>query len=390
MIHTQDHLLVGVVLAVGDGEAMLSNRPKALHRVCGRTLAGHALETLTAVGVSKAVVVVSNGVERVSKALLQEIPGDQSVEFVTQSRPLGTADAAAVAITALDDDLELMSDESRTSVLFVSADRPLIRSSSLVELVSQHLQSDAAATLLTARMGDPDGHGCIVRGRQNRFEGVVDADVYELGDIPAVSDGTVECDAGVLVVKLGLLAPALRRLTRDSGFEFRFGDGEHEDADDTEHPPSLSEVLRVLVEAGYTVATCELADPGECKGVDDRLHLAEVEAELRRRTNEQLMADGVTMLDPAQTYVDSTVKIAADVTLFPGTMLQGKTVVLAGAEIGPNARLVDTWVGEGAVVENSVCRSAKIGAGAVVGPFATLEPGSRVGDGVRTGPGFKS
>jgi bifunctional UDP-N-acetylglucosamine pyrophosphorylase / glucosamine-1-phosphate N-acetyltransferase len=147
--------------------------------------------------------------------------------------------------------------------------------------------------------------------------------------------------------------------------------------------------LRVLVDAGYQVATYELTDPRECEGVDDRLHLADVEAELRRRTNERLMASGVTMLDPTQTYVDATVKIAADVTLFPGTMLQGRTVIHAGAEIGPNARLVDTIVGEGAVVESSVCRSSSIGAGAIVGPFASLEPGSKIGDGVRTGAGYR-
>ncbi len=384
MIHTQDHSLVGVVMAVGDGKAMLSNRPKALHRICGRTLAGHALATLADIGVSKAVVVVSSGVEYVSKVLLQEVPAEQSVEFVTQARPNGSADAAAVAITALDDDLELTADESGTSVVFVSSDRPLVRASSLAGLINRHLESGAAATLMTATMLDPDGHGCVMRGRNDRFEAVVSADVIDIDSAPP---GTpYECDAGVLVVRLGLLAPALRRITRDVDVS-DFAIEPFETADD--EPAALSDVLRVLVDAGYQVATYELADPRECEGVDDRLHLADVEAELRRRTNERHMAAGVTMLDPAQTYVDATVTIANDVTLFPGTMLQGRTVVHAGAEIGPNARLVDTTVGEGAVVESSVCRSASIGAGAVVGPFASLEPGSKIGDGVRTGAGYR-
>lgn len=386
MIHTQDHPLVGVVLAVGDSRAMRSNRPKALHRICGRTLAGHALETLGEIGVSKAVVVVSHGVDQVAKVLLQEISPDQSVEFVMQSRPDGSADAAAVAITALDDDIEMTSDETGTNVVFVSSDRPLVRASSLAALVATHIESGAAATLLTARMVDPDGHGCVVRGRQHRFEAVVPVEVADLSDLEP--DSPLECDAGVLVVRLGLLAPALRRITR--GVDDRFFIIEGSDNDVEDEPAELSDVLQVLVDAGYTVATHELLDERECEGIDDRLHLADVEAELRRRTNERHMAAGVTMLDPAQTYVDATVKIAADVTLFPGTMLQGRCDIQAGAEIGPNARLVDTIVGEGAVVESSVCRSSVIGKGAVVGPFAALEPGSRIGDGVRTGPHFRS
>ncbi len=384
MIHTQNHPLVGVVLAVGDSRAMRSNRPKALHRICGRTLAGHALETLNEVGVSKAVVVVSHGVDQVAKVLLQEISPDQSVEFVMQSRPEGSADAAAVAITALDDDLERNSDENGTNVVFVSSDRPLFRSTSLAALVATHIESGAAATLLTARMIDPDGHGCVVRGRHGRFEAVVPVEIADLGDVQP--DSAIECDAGVLVVRLGLLAPALRRITR--GVDDRFFILEASDNDD--EPAALSDVLQVLVDAGYTVATHELVDERECEGIDDRLHLADVEAELRRRTNERHMANGVTMLDPAQTYVDATVTIAADVTLFPGTMLQGRCDIHAGAEIGPNARLVDTVVGEAAVVEFSVCRSSVIGKGAVVGPFASIEPGSRIGDGVRTGPHFRS
>lgn len=398
MIHTQDHSIVGVVMAVGDAGAMRSNRPKALHRICGRTLAGHALATLAEVGIMKAVVVVSSGVEQVAKSLQQEIPEEQSVEFVTQAQPNGSADAAAVAITALDDDIEFSDDENQSSVVFLSSDRPLIRPSSLVSLVAHHLESGAAATLLTAPLADPDGHGCVVRGRHHRFEAVVPAEVYELGAAderwgsqPQVRP-LIECDAGVLVVRLGLLAPALRRITGEQFGEYSTTDDGSIvlDGNSGNEPAVLSDVLRVLVNAGYSIATFALADARECEGVDDRLHLADVEAELRRRTNERLMAAGVTMLDPAQTYVDATVRIAADVTLFPGTMLQGRTHILAGAEIGPNSRLIDTFVGEGAVVENSVCRSATIGAGAVVGPFASLEPGSRIGDGVRTGPGFRS
>jgi bifunctional UDP-N-acetylglucosamine pyrophosphorylase/glucosamine-1-phosphate N-acetyltransferase len=133
------------------------------------------------------------------------------------------------------------------------------------------------------------------------------------------------------------------------------------------------------------VAAVAVDDAADTQGVNDRLQLASAEAELRRRTNEAWMSRGVTMVDPARTYVDATVELAPDVTLFPGTMLQGRCVVGAGAELGPNTRLVDCLVGAGAVVEHTVGRDADIGDGAVVGPFAALEPGSHIPDGSRTG-----
>ena len=123
----------------------------------------------------------------------------------------------------------------------------------------------------------------------------------------------------------------------------------------------------------------------ETQGVNDRVQLAAAESELRRRTNESLLRQGVTMLDPERTYVDATVKVANDVTLFPGTMLQGQTVIGSGAEIGPDTRLVDCIVGENAVVEKTVGRDAEIGSGAIVGPYAALEPGSHVASDSRTG-----
>jgi len=142
----------------------------------------------------------------------------------------------------------------------------------------------------------------------------------------------------------------------------------------------------VLHDAGYRVSSMVVEDDRETQGVNDRVQLAGAEAELRRRTNESLLRQGVTMLDPERTYVDSTVQVGNDVTLFPGTLLQGQTVIGAGAEIGPDTRLVDCLVGEQAVVEFTVGRDAEVAPGAIVGPFAALEPGSHIPAGSRTGP----
>ncbi len=378
------HTFVGIVMAAGDSQAMRSSRPKPLHRICGRTLAGQAIETLHRSGVDRAVVVVSHGVDRVAKVLQQEAPTDMAISFVTQSQPLGTADATAVAVTALDDDFDLRGGSNRgvtalggshhevTDLVVLPSDRPLISEATIRSLINAHQSSSHIATILTASLVDPDGHGVVVRGRGDRVEAVIDPAVARM-HFDWQEDASHECDTGVMVIHLALLAPALRRITRLSD-----GAG------------SLSEVISVLVEAGYSVGTMRVGDSTEAMGVDDRLHLADVEAELRRRTNASLMANGVTMIDPVRTYVDATVQIAADVTLFPGVMLQGNTHIGAGAEIGPDSRLVDTIVGEGATVEQTVARSSNIGAGAVVGPFAALEPGSKVLPGVRTGPFFTS
>jgi bifunctional UDP-N-acetylglucosamine pyrophosphorylase/glucosamine-1-phosphate N-acetyltransferase len=148
----------------------------------------------------------------------------------------------------------------------------------------------------------------------------------------------------------------------------------------------LTDVVEVLHDAGYGVHSVVVPDETDTRGVNDRVQLAAAEAELRRRTNERLLRAGVTMVDPDRTYVDATVQMANDVTLFPGTMLQGRCVIGAGAELGPDTRLVDCIVGAAAVIEHSVGRDAEVGAGAHVGPFSVLAPGAHVAGGARVEP----
>jgi bifunctional UDP-N-acetylglucosamine pyrophosphorylase/glucosamine-1-phosphate N-acetyltransferase len=171
-----------------------------------------------------------------------------------------------------------------------------------------------------------------------------------------------------------VLAPALRRLSPENV------QGEY----------YLTDIVEVLHDAGYPVSSVEVADAMEAAGVNDRAQLAVAEAELRNRINERWMRRGVTMVDPEHTYVDVSVELAPDVTLFPGTFLRGETVVGAGAEIGPNVHLIDTEVGERATVEQTVARQASIGADAQVGPFASLEPGASLPAGTVTGPFYHS
>jgi bifunctional UDP-N-acetylglucosamine pyrophosphorylase/glucosamine-1-phosphate N-acetyltransferase len=353
--------LSAIVLAAGHGTRMRSERPKPLHMLCGRPLVRYVLDALEDCSVDRAVVVVGHGADVVTKKL-QDAPGPVQLEFVEQRVQRGTGDALAVGLTGLPDDL---ADVDGGDVLVLPGDTPLLRSETLVSLVLEHRLSGAAATVLTARMDDPSGYGRVVRDKEGRV-----ARIVEHSDANEAVRAIDEINTAIYVFRRSLLPPALRRLTPDN----------------VQSELYVTDVVEVLAGAGHPVVALVASDPDETHGVNDRSQLAVAEAELRRRTNERWMRDGVTIVDPAATYLDVGVVLAPDVTLFPGTVLQGATVVGAGSEVGPHTRLVDTQVGERAVVTDSVADHAYIGDNAVVGPYAVLGLGSRVEDGVRTGP----
>ncbi len=352
--------LSAVVLAAGEGTRMRSERPKPLHRLCGRAMLLHILDAVAELEVDRAVVVVGHGAERVTKTLQEQGPEGLTLEFVEQRVQRGTGDAAMVALTAFSPE-EL--DEG--DVLVLPGDTPLLQGSTLAALVETHETADAAATLLTAVLDDPTGYGRVVRGRDGGVRGIV-----EEGDATDEERAIDEVATSIYCFRRSVLAPSLRRLSPENS------QGEY----------YLTDVVGVLHDAGYPVLSVAAGDPGETVGVNDRAQLARAEAELRRRTNRRWMEAGVTMVDPDRTYLDTSVRLAPDVTIFPGTTLAGATVVAAGAELGPDTRLVDCAVGEGAVVAHTVGDRASIGAGAVVGPFAHLPPGSQVAAGLTTGP----
>ncbi|MBA2624766.1 MAG: bifunctional N-acetylglucosamine-1-phosphate uridyltransferase/glucosamine-1-phosphate acetyltransferase, partial [Acidimicrobiia bacterium] len=333
------------------------------HLLCGRAMLLHILDSVAALQVERAVVVVGHGAERVTKKLTEQRPPDLPIDFVEQVVQRGTGDALMVALTAFPDDPDDAEDGG--DVLVLPGDTPLVLPTTLAGLVAAHREAGAAATVLTARVPDPTGYGRVVRGKEGRVVRVV-----EQADASADEQEIDEVNTSIYCFRRGVLAPALRRLTPQNAL------GEH----------YLTDVVEVLADAGYRVSAFEVEDPMTCVGVNDRVQLAAAEAELRRRTNERWLRLGVTMLDPLRTYLDTTVRLAADVTLFPGTILQGSTVVGERAEIGPDTRLVDCTVGADAVVASTSADDAEVGAGARVGPYASLEPGSSIAPGVVTGP----
>ncbi|MGH9245647.1 MAG: bifunctional UDP-N-acetylglucosamine diphosphorylase/glucosamine-1-phosphate N-acetyltransferase GlmU [Acidimicrobiales bacterium] len=351
--------LSAIVLAAGEGTRMRSARPKPLHLLCGRAMVLYVLDALRGCVVDRAVVVVGHGAERVTKKL-QEAAPHVSLEFVEQHFQRGTGDAVMVGLTASPED-----DLDDGDIVVLPGDTPLLRAETVANLVREHRLSGAACTILTAELDDPTGYGRVVRQK----DGLV-ARVVEERDASREERTVREVNTSIYCFRRSVLAPALRRITPDNS------QGEY----------YLTDVIEVLRTAGYAVVPVVAADAEETHGVNDRLQLARAEAELRRRTNEAWLRKGVTMVDPDRTYIDATVEIAPDVTLFPGVVLQGQTVIRHWAEIGPDTRLIDCVVGENARVEKTVGHDADIGDDADVGPFVFLPPGSRVQSGARTGP----
>ena len=243
-------------------------------------------------------------------------------------------------------------------------DAPLLTSETLAMLATEHRLADAAATMLTARVEDPTGYGRVVRDASGRVERIV-----EQADASDAERAIDEVNPSIYCFRRGLLAPSLYRLDPENA------QGEY----------YLTDVIGVLRQAGHEVVAIEAPDPAEALGVNDRAQLAQAESELRRRINDRWMRAGVSMVDPAHTYVDGTVALEADVRLLPGTVLEGRTVVGAGSVIGPDAQLVDTVVGRDAVVRQTVARGAEIGDAATVGPYVSLRPGSHLAAGAHVG-----
>jgi bifunctional UDP-N-acetylglucosamine pyrophosphorylase / glucosamine-1-phosphate N-acetyltransferase len=350
--------LAAVVLAAGEGKRMRSSRPKPLHLLCGRAMLLHVLDRVAELDAERAVVVVGHGAERVTKKLVEDGPPGLPIEFVEQVVQRGTGDAASVALTAFDDD------DEHADVLVLAGDMPLVRSETLARLVELHRDTDAAVTVLGVRLPDPTGYGRLVRGKDDRVVRIV-----EQRDATAEEQEIDEINTSIYCFKRSLLSPALRRVTPDNA------QGEY----------YLTDVIAVLSEAGHRVESLIADDPGEMLGVNDRAQLAAAEAELRRRTNLAWLDRGVTMLDPDNTYVDATVDLGEDVTLFPGTILQGQTRIGARSEIGPDSRLVDTVVGEDCTIRSTYATDAEIGAGSVIGPFCHVT-GVSIAPGTTTGP----
>jgi bifunctional UDP-N-acetylglucosamine pyrophosphorylase/glucosamine-1-phosphate N-acetyltransferase len=338
-----------VVLAAGEGTRMKSATPKVLHQICGRSLVGHVLAAARELQPENLVVVVGHAREKVT-AHLAEI--DAGVRTAVQAQQNGTGHAVRMALEELGGTVE-------GTVVVVCGDTPLLTAGTLQALAATHSEDGNAVTVLTAEVPDATGYGRIVR---DGASGAVTA-IVEHKDASESQRAIREINSGVFAFDGQLLADALGKVRTDNsqGEEY------------------LTDVLGILREAGHRVGACVAGDHREIAGINNRVQLSEAGRILNDRLLTEAMLAGVTVVDPATTWVDVTVTFEQDATVLPGTQLHGVTHLGAGAVVGPNSRLSDTRVGAGARVDNTVADGAEVGPEATVGPFAYLRPGTRLG-----------
>ena len=336
-----------IILAAGEGTRMKSDTPKVLHQICGDTLLGHVLATAREPDPVRLIVVVGHRRQEVTAYLSRHAP---DVQPVVQHRQGGTGHAVRTVIEEVGLD--------HGTILVACADTPLLRGSTLTALVAEHQAREAAATVLTARLANPHGYGRIIRDADGEFTRIV-----EEADATPEQRAVNEINSGVYAFEAHLLGDAVKRVPTDNakGEEY------------------LTDVIAILRAEGNLVASVTLEDPDEVLGVNDRAQLARARQILNARLLGTWMRAGVTIVDPATTWIDTGVVLGRDVEIGPGTQLEGSTTIAAGARVGPGCLLRDTTVGEGASITQAVCRRAEIAPGAVVGPFAYLSPGTRVG-----------
>lgn len=340
-----------VVLAAGQGTRMKSATHKVLHPLAGLPMIDHILRSASTLSPAETVVVVGHGAEQVRAHL------GESVRYAVQDPPRGTGDAVRAVRPHMEGAVD--------TVLVLLGDSPLITPATLRWLLDVHRAERPRATLLTARSHDP---GRIVRDAEGRVAGIVEMKLAtpEQLTIP-------ERNSGLCIFDAAWLWPRLERLPVSALGEYLLTD------------VTGQAVAEGPVDGRWPVAAVELDDPDEAMGVNTRVQLAEAEAVLRRRILERLMLSGVTVADPAATYVHADVAVGPDTTLLPGTHLEGRTVVGSGCVIGPATRIVDSDIGDFCRVQWSVVESSRMDADADVGPYSHLRPGSHIGAHVHIG-----
>ncbi|UOF91812.1 bifunctional UDP-N-acetylglucosamine diphosphorylase/glucosamine-1-phosphate N-acetyltransferase GlmU [Fodinisporobacter ferrooxydans] len=339
-----------IVLAAGQGTRMKSMRHKVLHSIGGKPMIEHVIDHLNTVGIDRIIVVVGSLSEQVMEQL-----GDR-VEYVFQHEQLGTAHAVMQA-------KYLLADEQGTTFV-VAGDAPLIQPETLQMMVTQHEREKASVTVLTATLENPFGYGRMIRNAAGDVDRIVeqkDGTAEELA-ISEVNSGTYCFDNQLLFHVL-------------SQIDNKNAQGEY----------YLPDCVSVLKNQGHKVIAFETKDPEEIYGVNDRLQLTTAQKIMQRWILQYHMRNGVTIMDPENTYIDADVVIGPDTMIYPGTHLHGKTIIGESCILGPNIQLTDMIIGYECHVFQTVATSSKIGPETSVGPFAYIRPNSDVGSHVKIG-----
>lgn len=348
-------LSAAIILAAGEGTRMRSRTPKVLHTFAGKTFLQRVMASVGAQDPDTLAVVVHHQADRVAAAARSY---NDQVEIVNQDDIPGTGRAVQCAMTQLAERGELSG-----PVLIAASDMPLLDAGTLHDLLGFHEASGNGATVLTTILDDPTGYGRIIRDREGNVLRIVeqkDANRSELA--------VQEVNTSVYVFEAAVLAKSI------AGLKSNNAQGEF----------YLTDALE-MAKADGNVGAFAAPDPLTVEGVNDRVQLSELSKAYNRRICERWMRDGVTILDPATTWIEDDVEIARDATILPGSFLQGRTVIGEGAVVGPYTTLIDAVVDAGATVERSRVQGTHIGADATIGPWTYLRPGNELGTGTKAG-----
>ncbi len=351
-----------VILAAGQGTRMKSATPKMLHRIGGRSMLEHALHAADGIGASDIHVVVGHQKDKVITAIGDWVAAtkrEPGVGIAHQDQQKGTGHAVQCAL----EDPVLA--EFDGTIVVTTSDVPLLNDEVLASLVAEHNRKPrAAVTVLTATVDNPHGYGRIVRNADGEVLSIV-----EEKDATDKQRAITEINSAVYAFDAATLRDALTKL----------------DTNNAQGELYLTDVIGIAREANRSVRAHRVSDAQVVAGANDRVQLAALGRELNRRICEKHMRNGVTIVDPATTWIDVDVTIAEDVTIHPGTQLHGKTSIAANAEIGPDTTLTDMEVGAGASVIRTHGSASSIGANATVGPFTYIRPGTKLGEDAKLG-----
>jgi bifunctional UDP-N-acetylglucosamine pyrophosphorylase/glucosamine-1-phosphate N-acetyltransferase len=346
----QQRNVLPLIMAAGKGTRMKSDLPKVLHEINGKALCQYVIDAVKIVSSCKPVLIIGHEAEQV-----KQIVGD-TVDYVLQVEQLGTGHAVMMA--------EKQIQSHNGLVMVLTGDAPLIQSTLLNDMIELAENQLVDAVLLSAKLDDPYGYGRIVRNNQQQFEQII-----EQKDASEQQQTIQEVNAGVYLFKAQSLQSALAKL----------------DNNNAQNEYYLTDVLANISQDGGKIAVFTTDEAWQMLGINDRVQLANVGEKMNALICEKHMLNGVTIIDPKNTYIGADVSIGRETIIYPSNYLEGVTTIGEGTRLYHNNRIVNTTIGAGCQVQSSVLLEATVGAGTTVGPFAYLRPGSQIGKNVRIG-----
>ena len=339
-----------VILAAGEGTRMKSKMPKVLHEVMGRPMVKRVVDTAKDLEAKNICVVTGHMSETVQEALK-----DEGVSFAVQEKQLGTGHAVMQAEEYINENED---------VLILYGDTPLIKAETLEKLIEYHRSENNGVSIISAIVEDSAGYGHIIRDKDGNFVKNV-----EYKDATPEEKLVKEINSGIYCFKGSSLKKALKLITNDNA------QGEY----------YLPDALEIILKSGEKVNAMTIGDVTEFFGVNNRVQLAQANKIMQKRINEKHMLNGVTIIDPTDTYIADDVEIGMDTIIYPGCVLEGKTVIGDDCKIGPDTRLTDMTLAPNVTIQYTVAMKSEIGSGTKVGPFAYIRPNSKIGENIKIG-----